>query len=269
MPSIDAKNPTCRLTPPFCLTIAGLDPSGGAGATADLRVFRRLDTTGVCALTALTPQNTRGVVGIHPVSAKALSEELACLFDDFPIAAAKTGQIPNRELAKLVVKQLRKTPVPLVIDPVMVPTRGMWLVEKDAVDYMRRYLLPLAAVITPNVEEASWLAQMEIRNREEVRKAARILVPKLTQAVVITGHMEAGKVFDYFYDGEQERWLGTPMRDVGDIHGSGCHYSSILCAYLGHGLPLAEAVAKTKRTINTLIDHWLLDPTGQMKMLYS
>ena len=115
----------------YCLTIAGLDPSGGAGVTSDLRVFKRLGCYGLCALTALTPQNTKGVKGIHPSSRLALRQQLEALYEDFPISAAKTGQIPTKELAKEIVRILKRYPTKLVIDPIMIPTRGMRLVEDE------------------------------------------------------------------------------------------------------------------------------------------
>ena len=256
-------------SPLFCLTVAGLDPSGGAGATADLRVFRHLGTFGLSAFTALTPQNTRGVKGIHPVSQEALSQQLSCLFEDFPIAAAKTGQIPNRELATIVHRFFKKHPVPLVIDPVMVPTRGRQIVENDAIDEMKRHLLPLATVMTPNVEEASWLVGSEIRSRHEVEAAGRKLVASHGAAVVITGWMENGCVMDCLASPEELRWFKCRERPVGDIHGSGCHYSSILCTQLAEGKPLSEAVHATKKILTRWIDQHLIDPTGQMKMIFS
>jgi len=257
-------------TPPYCLTIAGLDPCGGAGATADLRVFRRLKTHGLSAFTALTPQNTRGVKGIHPVPAKALKQELQAVFEDFTIAAAKTGQIPNKELAKIIVAEIKKNPVKLVIDPVMLPTRGRWLVEKDAVKYIKRYLLPLATVITPNTDEAGFLAEMEIATKADMQKAAEILVPQTTGAVIITGgdKIKEGAI-DLFFDGEKMRWLNAKRRAVGDIHGSGCHFSAAIAAYLAQGSTLEQSVVKSKKFMTNLIDHKLLDPTGQMKLLFS
>ncbi len=267
MPS--SKQPADAL-PPFCLTIAGLDPTGGAGATADLRVFRRLGRYGLTALTALTPQNTRGVKGIHPVSAKALRQELTAVFEDFPVACAKTGQIPNRDLAREIVKALKAHPIPLVIDPVMVPTRGMWLVEKEAVAYMKRNLLPLATLITPNVEEAAFLAEIPIENLADMERAARLLVPKITPAVVITGgdSVEEGAL-DLFYDGETQHYFKARKRPVGDIHGTGCHFSAAVCAFIAGGLSPFEAVGRAKQTLTALIDRALIDPTGQMKILNS
>jgi len=256
--------------PLFCLTIAGLDPTGGAGATADLRIFRRLGAYGLSCLTALTPQNTRGVKGIHPASKAALKQELDSVFEDFKIAAAKTGQIPNKELAQAIVQKLKANPLPLVVDPVMLPTRGMWLVEKDAVAYLRKNLLPLAAVITPNLEEAAWLADMTITTMADMEAAAARLVPTVTKAVVLTaGDGLREGAWDLFYDGHHIEWMKTPRRAVGDIHGSGCHYSAALCAHLAKGLPLLDAVKATKRLLTRLIDHDLIDPTGQMKIFHS
>ena len=268
--SASSGRPLLHPTPPFCLTVAGLDPSGGAGATADLRVFRRLGAFGLAALTALTPQNTRGVKGIHPASPAALRQELDGLFEDFPVAAAKTGQIPNRELAGIVVRKLERHPLPLVVDPVMVPTRGRWLVEKDAVAYMKKRLLPLAAVITPNLPEAEWLSGVPIRSLADMERAVRALVPAQARAVVLTGGDGVTEgAYDLFFDGETLRWFKTRKRPVGDIHGTGCHYSAALCAFLAQGRPLPDAVARAKRLLTSLIDQRLIDPTGRMKVLHS
>ncbi len=256
-------------TPPFCLTVAGLDPSGGAGATADLRVFRHLGTFGLSAFTALTPQNTRGVKGVHPVEKEALKQELSCLFEDFPIAAAKTGQIPNRELAKVIIRYFKKHPLPLVVDPVMVPTRGRKIVENDAIEEIKHGLLPLATVLTPNVEEASWLAGMDILSRSDVERAGRKILENQGAAVVVTGWMENGWVMDCLVRRDEIRWYKSRLRPVGDIHGSGCHYSAILCAQLARKIPLPEAVQRTKRILTRWIDKRLIDPTGQMKILFS
>lgn len=255
---------------PYCLTIAGLDPTGGAGATADLRVFKRLKTYGLSAFTAMTPQNTRGVKGIHPVSTTALKQQLKAVFEDFKITAAKTGQIPNKELAKIIVAEVKKNPLKLVVDPVMLPTRGRWLVEKDAVAYMKKYLLPLATVITPNTDEAAFLANMEISTTADMLKAAEILVPKVCNAIIITGGdtIKEGAI-DLFYDGQNVQWLKAKKRAVGDVHGSGCHFSAAIAAHLALGEPLDEAVNRSKRLLTRLIDNKLLDPSGQMKIINS
>lgn len=269
MPRI-VSAPKILPTPPFCLTIAGLDPTGGAGATADLRVFRRVGVYGLSAFTALTPQNTRGVIGIHPVSKEALQEELQAVFSDFPVAAMKTGQIPNRELALVIAKALEKTNAPLVIDPVMLPTRGRWLVEKEAVGVLRDTLLPRAALITPNLGEAAFLVGHSIGNRAEMERAARELVPAMTQAVVLTaGDGLAEGAWDLFYDGTELHWLKTRRRAVGDVHGSGCHHSAAIAAYLARGESLIIAVRSAKKLLTHLIDKALIDPTGQMKIIHS
>lgn len=264
------RRPELLPPPPFCLTIAGLDPSGGAGATADLRVFRRVGVYGLSAFTALTPQNTRGVIGIHPVSKVALEEELQAVFSDFPVAAMKTGQIPNRELALVIAKALETNKAPLVIDPVMLPTRGRWLVEKEAVAVLRDKLLPLAALITPNLGEAAFLVGHPIRNRAEMEQAARELVPAMTQAVVLTAGdgLDEG-AWDLFYDGSELHWLKTKRRQVGDVHGSGCHHSAAVAAYLARGESRLTAVRSAKKLLTHLIDKALIDPSGQMKVIHS
>lgn len=237
---------------------------------ADARVFRRLECYPTSAVTALTPQNTAGVKAVHPVEPAALRQQLEAVLQDLPVRAVKTGQIPTRRLAMAVVAQMRKHPIPLVVDPLMAPTRGRRLVDPDAAAYMRRHLLPLASLATPNISEAAWLSGVEIQSRSDMERAAQILTPKRVPAVVITGGdgLEEG-AWDLFFDGDDMRWFKAKRREVGAIHGTGCHFSAAVCAYLALNHSLPEAVKKAKAFLGSLIDKRLIDPSGKMKVFFS
>ncbi len=256
--------------PTYCLTIAGLDPICGAGMAADLHVFQRLETYGLAAITAVTAQNTGGVVSFHPVENRAFSKQLEAILADFNPHAAKTGQIPTREIARIVARFVRKHPMTLVVDPVMAPTAGLPLVEESGVDYMIRHFYPLARILTPNLTEASRLANMTISAPDEMERAARVIVPGICPAVVVTGgDTSTETASDLFYDGKQTVWLHARRRNVGPIHGTGCHFSAALCAYLALGMDLLPAVRRAKRFLTGLIDRRTFNPNGRMNLIRS
>lgn len=252
------------------MTLAGFDPCGGAGATADLRVFKRIGAYGISALTAITPQNTHGVRAVHPLSPLIFRRQLKALLDEFTPSAAKIGQTPTKAIAKEIRRGLNDRSFPLVLDPMIYSTSGKRLVEPDAPGYMKRYLLPLATVITPNISEAAFFAGTDIVDRRTMEKAAMAIVPRMAKAVLITGgDGPADGAHDLLFDGADFKWLKAKRRNAGAIHGTGCHFSAALTAYLAMGLDLEKAAMMSKRFIAGLIEKQLMDTGGPAKLIHS
>ena len=238
------------------LTVAGSDSGGGAGIQADLKTFAALGVYGVSAITAVTAQNTRGVSAVETLSPGIVSAQIAAVVEDFQIAALKTGMLANAGIIGAVARVLRVSRVgPLIVDPVMVAKSGDRLLDADALEALTRDLLPLAALVTPNLPEAEVLTGMPVRTLDEQREAARRIVGLGARAVVVKGgHAESAEIVDVLFDGQAftefraERVPGT------STHGTGCTFSAAIAAQLalGHGIqeaiPLAQAyVAKAIR----------------------
>ena len=236
------------------LTIAGSDPSGGAGIQADLKTFAAFRVYGMAALTALTVQNTRGVRGFHALEPGFVMAQVEAVLDDIPPAAVKTGMLANAAIVRALASLLERRPVPnLVVDPVMVATSGDLLLEPDAVEAVRRLLLPRAAVITPNRPEAEALLDRRVASAADAAEAARALAALGPKAVLLKGgHPPDGRPresTDLLFDGERVHELTLPWVDTRHTHGTGCTLSAALAAGLGRGWPLLEAARRAKRFV--------------------
>jgi hydroxymethylpyrimidine/phosphomethylpyrimidine kinase len=226
------------------LTVAGSDSGGGAGIQADLKTFAALGVYGVSAITAVTAQNTRGVSAVETLSPGIVSAQIAAVVEDFPIAALKTGMLANAGIIGAVARVLRVSRVgPLILDPVMVAKSGDRLLDADALGALTRDLLPLAALVTPNLPEAEVLTGMPVRTLEEQREAARRIVGLGARAVVVKGgHAESAEIVDVLFDGQTftefraERVPGT------STHGTGCTFSAAIAAQLALGRGIQEAI---------------------------
>ena len=232
-------------SPVRCLTIAGSDSGGGAGIQADLKTFAALDVHGTSAITALTAQNTRGVIAVHPVPAKHLRAELDAVFDDFAIAAVKTGMLGDARTVRCVARELaRRRPRWLVVDPVMIATSGAQLLDKNAVKVLIENLIPLADVLTPNLPEAEALTGITIRIARDGERAAEKLRAFGTKAVLLKGgHGRGREVVDRWFDehgGFEIRHRRLPF----DAHGTGCTLSAALAAELARGRPPRTAARR-------------------------
>lgn len=246
---------------PICLTIAGSDPGGGAGIQGDLKTFTVLGAYGMAVLTALTAQNTREVRGIHEVPPDFVTAQLATVLDDIPCHAAKTGMLAGASIVRAVAGELRRRSCfPLVVDPVMVSTTGARLLDENAVESIRRELLPLAAIVTPNAPEAEVLAGMPIRTLEDAEQAARAIHAFGPQAVLIKGgdfEPQSPEVTDLFFDGHAlTRWT-SPRIPTRHCHGSGCALAASLCVFLAQGQSPISAVESARRFIRSAIRHAL------------
>jgi hydroxymethylpyrimidine/phosphomethylpyrimidine kinase len=237
---------------PVALTIAGSDSGGGAGIQADLKTFAALGVHGASAITCLTAQNPRRVLGVEPCSPKMLRQQIEAVFEELPPAAVKTGMLFSAENVRVVAgffgARAARPRVPLVMDPVMISTSGARLLKPAAEKILKEKLLPLATLVTPNLDEAEILAEQTIRSPEDLRSAARKIVSTYGGAALVKGgHLkDSREAIDVFFDGETELLLSAPFVRGVSTHGTGCTYSAAICAALalGHDLPRAVEIGK-------------------------
>jgi hydroxymethylpyrimidine kinase/phosphomethylpyrimidine kinase len=242
--------------PPIVLTIAGFDPSGGAGIAADLKTFAAHNCYGVAAVTALTVQSTRGVMSANVTPAALLRSQLDALAEDVCIAAVKIGMLGNRANAAVVAEFLDRGNFPhVVLDPVVKPTaEGPDLLDAAGVKFLAEELLRRASVVTPNLAEAEMLTGMSIKDLAAMEAAARKLVEKGAHAVVVKGgHME--RAIDVLFDGTDVLPLGGDHAKNENTHGSGCTFASAIAAQLACGRPLREAVVLAKTYVTKAIEN--------------
>lgn len=230
---------------PIALTVAGSDSGGGAGIQADLKTFHQLGVFGTSVLTAVTAQNTRGVQAVHAIPLDVVRAQLDSVASDLPPAAVKTGMLATADLVRAVVDGIRRHGLPnYVMDPVMVATSGDRLLDADAEASLAEELLPLTALVTPNLHEAGILVGREVRTEEDMRAAARALVERGAGAALVKGgHLPDGaEAVDVLWDGSEERVWRRPRVDTVHTHGTGCTLSAAVTAGLARGRPLADAV---------------------------
>ena len=248
--------------PPVALTIAGSDPSGGAGIQADLKTFSALGAYGTSVITALTAQNTQGVTGIHLVPADFVTQQLDTLVADVRIDAVKIGMLATRDLADAVAAFLREYPSEVVVlDPVMVATSGDRLLAQDAVEAIRR-LLPLASLITPNLDEAADLLRVDRAGDVNgmLEQGRQLLSLGAVRVLIKGGHLpETSDAIDVFVSAELEQVLSTPRITTMNTHGTGCTLSSAIAALRPQRGSWLEAVTDAK--------HWLSDAIAAARVL--
>jgi len=237
---------------PNVLSIAGSDPSGGAGVQADLKTFSALGCYGMAALTALTAQNTRGVSGVHVPPAGFVAAQIDAIFEDVEVHAVKIGMLASGEIVEMVANRLRAHGARnIVLDPVLVATSGDSLGAPDVVEAMTSHLFPLASVVTPNVPEAVRLsggaAADDLAGLAGLEALARALHAQGTQAVLVKGgHLGGAFAEDVLFDGASVQVFKAERVATRNTHGTGCTLSSAIAAWLAHGKSLAEAVALAK-----------------------
>ena len=235
-------------TVPVALTIAGFDPSGGAGVLADVRTFAAFGVNAVAAVTSLTFQNDREFFGAMNQSPATVRSQVESLFEQYVIACAKTGMLPTAGVVGEVARLFRdeKLPPP-VVDPVFVSSSGKRLMEEDAVNVLTNELFPVCRVVTPNIPEAETLTGMEITSEAQMREAAARIRKMGARAVLIKGgHLNSDLSIDVLDDGGQVTvFRGERIRGAG-LHGSGCILSAAIAAGLGKGMTLGKAVSDAK-----------------------
>jgi len=246
-------------TPPVVLTIAGFDPGSGAGVTADIKTIAALGCYGVACITGLTVQSTVGVRRVEAVDAGLVSETLSELVSDIEVAAVHVGMLGSEKVARAVTDFLASQKMPnVVLDPILKSSSGADLVDPAGVRLMTERLLPLAAVVTPNLDEASALTGLTVTDTDQMRAAARKLHQMGASAVVITGgHLE--KAIDLLsFTGkrgvEQELFKATRLKS-NSTHGTGCAFATSVACHLALGRGLPEAVLLAKAYVAAAISH--------------
>jgi hydroxymethylpyrimidine/phosphomethylpyrimidine kinase len=238
---------------PVALTIAGSDPSGGAGIQADLKTFHQFGVYGEAVITLLTVQNTVRLDRVECVSPELVAEQLRAVLEDIPPQAAKTGALGNRATVEMVAEAAASFDFPLVVDPVMISKHGHPLLSNDAREAMASRLLPSAFLLTPNLAEASLLAGMAVEDVESMRRAARRLCEMGAKAVLVKGGHLAGPATDLLCTGRVCTEFPGPRLETRHTHGTGCTYSAAITAQLALGAPLETAVAQAKSFITEAI----------------
>ena len=233
------------------LTIAGSDSSGGAGIQADIKTMTANGVYAMSAVTALTAQNTTGVTGIMEVTPAFLAEQLDCIFTDIFPDAVKTGMVSSSGLIRTIAAKLKEYDAHnLVIDPVMVATSGARLISEEAVDTLKKELLPLATVITPNIPEAEVLSGLAIASAEDMVTAARRIHEIYGIAVLLKGGHNLNDANDLLFDGEEAVWFNGKRIDNPNTHGTGCTLSSAIASNLAKGRDLRTSVQAAKNYIS-------------------
>ena len=247
-----------KYTYPTVLTIAGTDPSGGAGIQADLKTFSALGCYGMSVITALVAQNTTGVRAIHNIPADFVQQQLDAVMEDIRPDAIKIGMVHTSQLVEIIAATLKKYPdIPVVFDPVMVATSGDKLIEDATIDIIVSQLFPLVTLITPNMDEASLLAGMPIETVAQMQQAGNIISRTGCKAILMKGgHLKTEQLTSILMDrnGIVNTYVSDKV-DTNNVHGSGCTLSSAIASYMARGEELQNAVALAQEYINGAIYH--------------
>ena len=247
---------------PIVLSIAGSDSSGGAGIQADLKTFSALGVYGATAITAITAQNTLGVVSQMALHPQMVREQIIAVMDDLHPSVVKIGMLSNAEIVKAVAEVLSEYKPKIVLDPVIVSTSGHRLLSVEAQDVIKEKLLPISELVTPNIPEMETLTNMPLSSFEEKEKAANYLLSLGAKAVLLKGGHEDGEVkTDVLYskgqqstdNGQQSLSLVSESISTQNVHGTGCTLSSAIAAFLALDYSLEDAVREAKRYITEAI----------------
>ena len=243
------------------LTIGGSDSSAGAGVQADQKTFAALGVYGASVVTAVTAQNTLGVSELYALPPQIVRSQIACVAEDLSLSAVKTGMLATGEIALAVAETVGRFHLRnVVVDPVMAATSGgrRTLLAPDAVSILTTRILPLATLVTPNVDEAAVLSHMRVDSLDTAREAARRIVDLGPAAVVVKGgHLAGDTAIDLLYDGRTFTEFSAPRLPGGPIHGTGCAFASAVAAGLACGDDVPAAVDRAKRYVTGAIEHSL------------
>ena len=240
------------------LTIAGSDCSGGAGIQADLKTMTMHGVYGMSVITALTAQNTTGVRGIQESSPNFLQQQMDAIFEDIYPDAVKIGMVSSAELIRVIADRLRFYDARnVVVDPVMVATSGSQLMKNDAIQTLIEDLLPIAALVTPNIPEAQVLSGLIIENKEDMIAAAKMIGDTYHCAVLLKGGHSVNDANDLLYADGEMTWFEGKRIDNPNTHGTGCTLSSAIAANLAKGYSLADSVQKAKEYISEALEAML------------
>lgn len=249
---------------PICLTIAGLDPSGGAGIAADIKTFSRFGCFAAAAVTSVTFQNTRGVFGAVHQTAESVRKQVEAVLDDYKVAAIKTGMLPTREIIETVADLIEERQLKnVVVDPVVRSTSGFDLIDDAALTALIEKLFPLADIVTPNLPEAERITRFEIRSDEDIAKAAAIMQSYGARNVLIKGghnvKVECGmrnadsKAIDYLFVGDRRQIFEAEFINTTATHGTGCTLAAAIAANLARGNDITQSVKIAKEFVSEAI----------------
>lgn len=243
-----------HVRPPTVMTIAGSDSGGGAGIQADLKTLSALGVFGTSTLTAITAQNTVGVTAVHEVPTDVIRAQIDAVVTDIGADAVKTGMLSSSEIVDAVAEAIGHHGIAnLVVDPVMVAKSGDRLLRQEAINALCTSLIPLAAVVTPNIPEAEDLTGARIQSDQDVRDAAVRIIAMGARSVVIKGGHREGPPTDVLYDGQEFQEFTTERVPSTNTHGTGCTFASAVAAGLAHGLDTPAAVAQAKEYVTAAI----------------
>jgi len=243
----------------IALSIAGFDPSGGAGILADVKTFQALGVYPTAVITALTAQNVKEVAGVEPVNPDFVSEQMDLVLAQEHIEHAKTGMLYSSEMVEMVARKVTEHQLKLVVDPVLVAGSGGTLSRDDLAESIRKHLLPRAILTTPNIQEAEALSGMEIKNEEDACETARTL-GKICPTVVTGGHLKGR---DIFY-GKSLHLIDGEILPSSNTHGSGCTYSAAVTAYLSSGEKMQESITRASYFTKKAIENGAHGTLNQM-----
>ena len=247
-----------------CLTVAGSDSGGNAGVQADLRTFHAYGIHGCSVLTALTAQNPNEIRSVHRIPAEFAAAQLDAVLGVYGIAALKTGMLSDAAVAEVIVGKLRTHPeIFKVVDPVMIATSGAVLADKEALAAIRKYLLPLADIITPNIPEAEVLSGIQIKDKRSLREAASRLNGEFGAAVLVKGgHGGSAAAEDVLFDGSEfTSYVAPRIENPVSVHGTGCTLAAAIAAESALGRSLHDAVSGAKRYVhNAIASSYLVGP---------
>ena len=244
---------------PTALSIAGSDSSAGAGIQADLKTFSALGVYGATAITAITAQNTEGVVSQCALPADIVRDQIVAVIEDIRPSVIKIGMLHNRDTANIVADTLERYNIPIILDPVMVSTSGHRLLSPDAEDVITKRLLPMAMLITPNIPEMAALTAMPLTTLDEKRAAACSLLRRGAKAILLKGgHEEGNTKIDILYQATEKgmriSYFASPTIATRNTHGTGCTLSAAIASYIALGYEFEDAVAKAKSFISSAIE---------------
>ncbi len=239
---------------PVALTIAGSDPSGGAGLQADLKTFHRFGVYGEAVVTLITVQNTRGVTRVSTLDPELVTAQIRAVLEDIPPQAAKVGALGSREIVEAVAREAERFSFPLVVDPVMISKHGARLIDEDATRALIEELIPRTFLLIPNLDEAAALAGFPVEDRNDMDRAGEKLLSLGAAHVLVKGGHLNGDPNDVLYlgDGASREFI-TPRIKSRHTHGSGCTFAAAITAELAKGTPLPEAVHRAKVFITEAI----------------
>jgi len=239
---------------PVALTIAGSDPSGGAGLQADLKTFHRFGVYGEAVVTLITVQNTRGVTRVSTLDSALVAAQIQAVLEDIPPQAAKVGALGSREIVEAVAREAGRFSFPLIVDPVMISKHGARLIDEAATRTLIEELIPRTFLLTPNLDEAAALTGLLVEDRDGMARAAQKLASFGAANVLVKGGHLRGEALDLLYlSGGEIREFSASRIETRHTHGSGCTYSAAITALLAKGTPLIDAVGRAKAFISEAI----------------